>query len=722
LNNNFVTNREKIHFYKSLFRGREDVFAKRWESADRTRKGYTPVCKNEWKSGLCLKLGRGKCRDCSNKEYASFDDYRLIEHLSGKKAYGLYPLLSDNTSYFLAIDFDGKNWQKDVEKFIKICKEYRLEANIERSNSGNGGHAWFFFEDKYPAEKSRFIFKALLEKIGAIDKFSPDASFDRIFPSQDSLNKDGMGNLILLPLQGNSKEIGNTVFMKSNLSEPIEDQWENLSEITKISHKFLDNLYDKLSGIIFNQSKDMGNVLQIEISNRLIIKNRNMPQNLINFLKENLNFFNPEYAIKKKMGIGVYNVEKYFNLIEPIGSAIAVPRGFVGKLLRFLDEQGLKYVIEDNRVKLDPVKFESSLKLRDYQNTAHTDLMLSEQGILVAPPGSGKTIIGLELITQLKQPAMIIVHKKQIFNQWVERIESFLNIPKKQIGQICSGKKEIGEKITVAMIQTLNRIDTKEIDQKFGLVMVDECHHMPAKMFRNVITKFNPFYLYGLTATPDRKYKDERLIFIYLGEVLHKIGGGVDANPSQNSGSNQKLEIKTRETDFSIPFRMTMDNSQLVYKMLIFDTKRNEQICSDAALQVRSGSKCLILTERVEHVDALNAYLSGEFETIALSGALTEKNRKIKLDQIETGYFDIIIATGQLLGEGTDISSLDTLFLVYPCSFSGKLTQYIGRITRKFNEKTNSKVYDYRDLKVSYLDRIYKRRKSYYGKNNFKIL
>lgn len=258
-----LTREQQLEVFKNLFRGREDVFAMRWQSADGNRKGYTPVCKNEWKNGLCLKLGRGKCRDCSNKEYASLNDFYLAEHLSGKKAYGLYPLLSDNTSYFLAVDFDGKNWQKDVQKFIKICKEYGLEANIERSNSGNGAHAWFFLEDKYPAEKSRFIFQALLEKIGAIDKFSPDASFDRIFPSQDSLDKDGIGNLILLPLQGNSKEMGNTVFMKSNLSEPIENQWSYLSGITKISHKFLDSIYEKLSGVSFDQSKDTSNVLQI---------------------------------------------------------------------------------------------------------------------------------------------------------------------------------------------------------------------------------------------------------------------------------------------------------------------------------------------------------------------------------------------------------------------------------------------------------------------------
>jgi len=146
-----LSNQEEIKLYKNLFRGREDVFAMRWQSKDGTRKGYTPVCKNEWKSGYCLKLNRGKCRDCENKEYAPLDDFRLAEHLSGKKAYGLYPLLQNGTSYFLATDFDGKNWQKDIKKFVKICKKFNLHPNIERSNSGNGCHAWFFFKEKYPA-------------------------------------------------------------------------------------------------------------------------------------------------------------------------------------------------------------------------------------------------------------------------------------------------------------------------------------------------------------------------------------------------------------------------------------------------------------------------------------------------------------------------------------------------------------------------------------------
>ena len=155
--------------------------------------------------------------------------------------------------------------------------------------------------------------------------------------------------------------------------------------------------------------------------------------------------------------------------------------------------------------------------------------------------------MGLELIAKLKQPALIIVHKRQIFDQWIERIESFLNIPKRKIGQFSSTKKDPGKIITIAMIQTLSRMkNIKEIKDNFGLIIVDECHHMPAKMFRGVITNFNPYYLYGLTATPERKNNDTKLIFIYLGDILHTIQGEqirrLDQKEKTNS-THHKLDM-----------------------------------------------------------------------------------------------------------------------------------------------------------------------------------
>ncbi|MBM2821052.1 MAG: type restriction enzyme, res subunit [Candidatus Berkelbacteria bacterium] len=719
-----LTNQEKINLYQNLFRGRGDVFAVRWQSADGIRKGYTPVCVNEWKPGLCLKLEHGRCRDCANKHYAVWNDFYLAKHLAGQKAYGTYPLLADGNSYFLAVDFDGENWHKDALKFVKICKENNIKTYIERSNSGNGCHFWFFFNNSYPAEKSRLIFQTLLEKAHLINQFDKDASFDRIFPCQDSIKEDGLGNLIMLPLQGSARALGNTIFINIEKIEPFDDQWRYLKHIQKIETQFLDKLYNKLFGIQADAVHDKSQKLRIEIANKLILHGNNLPSSLVGFLKENLNFTNPEYIIKKRIGVSTYNLEKYFNLIDSKPNQTELPRGFLSELLRLLGEQNISYQIKDGRVKLKKVRFDSTLKLLEYQQKAMRDLLLNEQGILVASPGSGKTIIGLALIARLEQPTLILTHKRQIFNQWIERIESFLNIPKKEIGQICSVKKQVGSKITVAMIQTLYRMDLKDMRQKFGLLLVDECHHMPAKMFRQVITQFNSYYLYGLTATPERKYKDERLIFVYLGDILHQI----ETIPNQSSQTKNPvhnkngLEVIITETKFNIPFKVTLNNSQLLLKCLIFDTQRNQQICADIVNESKNGSKCLVLTERKEHTEVLNAYLSKEIETIVLTGELTAKKKKERFEQIQSGHFQVLIATGQLLGEGTDISSLDCLFLVYPCSFSGKLTQYIGRITRKFNEDVSGKIYDYRDSKIDYLDRIFKRRMSYYKKNKLKIL
>jgi len=358
----------------------------------------------------------------------------------------------------------------------------------------------------------------------------------------------------------------------------------------------------------------------------------------------------------------------------------------------------------------------------NYQKEAENDLVSSENGILVAPPGSGKTIIGIDLIAKLQQPALILVHKKQIFNQWLERIEHFLNIPKREIGRIASNKKKIGDKITVAMVQSLNRMgDLKDTFDKFGIILVDECHHMPSKMFRSVITKFRSYYLYGLTATPERKNNDEDLIFIYLGEILHEISKNFAERASlgnklkTKTSEKSKLDVIIRETDLTVPFKVKTDNFKILSKILIFDSARNIQIVGDIKSETEKGLKCLVLTERREHVEVLSYYLKREYEIITLTGDLTDKQRREKIKQIESGNFQLLLATGQLIGEGTDFPNLDCLFLVYPFAFSGKLTQYIGRIQR--GGSADKIIYDYRDIKIEYLERFFKKRSKYYKKN-----
>lgn len=293
-----------------------------------------------------------------------------------------------------------------------------------------------------------------------------------------------------------------------------------------------------------------------------------------------------------------------------------------------------------------------------------------------------------------------------------------MNIPKREIGQFCSNKRKLGDKVTVAMVQTLNRLDgLKEISDKFGTVLIDECHHMPAKMFRRIITRLNPFYLYGFTATPERKNNDTKLIFIYLGEILHEITGQYQekSGKHKNSSGKSNSKIFVKKTDLAVPFKIKTDNFQVLSKIISFDSKRNGQIAEDINREASKGLKCLVLSERKEHLDVLSYYLKRGRETIIITGDLSEKQKREKIKQVEAGNFQILLATGQLIGEGTDFPNLDCLFLIFPFAFSGKLTQYIGRIQRGDNKEKI--IYDYRDINVDFLEKLFKKRRKYYEKN-----
>jgi len=707
--------------YKKLFRGREDIYAVRWEKDGKG--GYMPAYKVDWNEYNKHKATGGNFSTFKNKKPEAFNDVALNEHLIGNKTIGVYPLLIDNTSCFVAADFDEANWLMESKALISECHKSSIPAYLERSRSGNGGHVWIFLKEAYPAFKSRKIVLELIRKALNFSDFDKEVSFDRLFPNQDYHSRQGFGNLIALPLQGNALKNNNSCFIHLDTLLPFADQWDFLNSIQFTDTNVLDNLYSEFAELSQDTSialpfiKPNGG-LQIIIRNQIFIHRSQLSPKIIAFIRDNLNFLNTDYLIKKKIGKSIYKTEKYFNLIEERENEIMLPRGFVAQLVNFCKTNNIPFEIIDERKKLKGVNFKSKIQLFDYQYDVLEITDKKDFGVIVAPPGSGKTVMGLEIIARKSQPTLIIVHRKQLLDQWVERIQNFLSIPKKDIGQITSGKYKKGKQITVAMIQSLKSEEIiNEISNSFGNIIVDECHHIPAKTFRETISSFNPFYLYGLTATPKRKNNDEKLIYIFVGEILAQVNPDYKNEYPGNETTN--IQVNIRETNLYAPFDYQIDKYETISKILIYDCSRNKIIVDDIINQVNNGKRGLVLTERKEHVNVLNLYLKDRFETITITGDDSESNRKLKLEQIKLGHFQVLISTGQFFGEGMDIDTLECLFLVYPFAFEGKLIQYIGRIQRSEQPPI---IFDYRDSNIDYFEKLFKQRNRYYKKLAKKIL
>lgn len=695
---------DQIHLFCSLFKGREDVFAVRWEKGNKS--GYMPAIFYDPYHLRAHKMSGGTFQNFSGKSYLKLTEEQVQRHLDGFHQIGIYPLLQDNTTWFLVADFDKANWQNEAIAFLNACKEKEIPAYLERSRSGNGGHVWIFFNEPYPAVRSRKIFISILEQSGAFSFFDKSSSFDRLFPNQDFLSGKGFGNLIALPFYKPTFEKGNSCFINTESFKPIPDQWNFLKNIQKVSIIQLNQLFTGLNSYAqFNTPIANNNKLNIFLNKNVRLSRTGLSSTLINFLKEELNFANSEYYIKKKSGRNTFETVRYFKLIEETESEVFIPRGFIGKLLRFCKELNIEFNFVDERKLSTSISYSFHALLKNYQIGVIEAVSKKDFGVIVAPPGSGKTIIGLKIIADKSQPALIIVHRKQLLEQWADRIEAFIGIPKRDIGIIGHGKSRIGKQITLATIQSLPK-QIESLQNKFGIIIVDECHHIPAETFRNTIEKLATYYLYGLTATPFRKYNDGKIIFTHLGEII----ATVQPNEIENY---KQAKIIIRNTELDVPYNSKTDSFESLSKILVHDTARNKLILGDVKSEVSQGKKAVIITERKEHIDALYLFLKQSHEVITLSGEDSETSRKTKWKLLKEGNFQILITTGQYFGEGTDLQSISCLFLIYPFSFEGKLIQYIGRVQRS---EINPTIYDYRDYKIDYLNKLFLKRNTYYRK------
>lgn len=451
-------------------------------------------------------------------------------------------------------------------------------------------------------------------------------------------------------------------------------------------------------------------VLQIAVGEQIALPKTRVNGALRKFLRDTLFILNSEYIIKERIGKPLYNVPKFFNLIEESLPYVLLPRGFLGQLTDFLTKEHIAYEVTYNHPQLAACKYSSIIQLKPAQIPIVEQALKAGSGVIVAPPGSGKTIMGLELIARHGKPALILTHRKQLLDQWVAQIQEQLGLPKKQIGRYSSAYKKPSERVSVGLLQSFARAkDLTEFTDKFGVIIVDECHHIPATTFRAVISRLNATHIYGLTATPKRKHNDERLIYLYIGDIV----ATMEASPVIHDSKQPGFTLTVRKTSLQLPFDWKQDQFELLAKVICYDTTRNELLVKDVMQQVRLKRKTLVLSERKEHLAMLDLYLRDQANVIVFSGDDSASKRAAKLQRIHDGDYDVLLATGQIFGEGMHVANIEALILAFPFAFEGKLAQYVGRLLHSTKPR---ELVDYHDAQVAVLDKQYKQRLRYYKK------
>ena len=730
---------EKVRLFRQLFRGRDEVFPTRFVSKKTGKPGYAPACTNKFVPGICG-LPKVKCGECPNQAFVPVDDAAVLAHLQGRHVMGVYPLLEDETCWFLAVDFDRSTWKSDVVAFVATCRHAGLPVAVERSHSGNGAHVWFFFRERVPAAVARRMGCSLItETMFRRHELSMD-SYDRLFPSQDTMPRGGFGNLIALPLQHGPRQKGNTVFLDEQLEAlPHDAQWAYLAALPRIDRRTVERiaadaaLRGSVIGVRRVEPTDQEEAepwarppsgrphsLQIAeplpervravLSQRLFVEKAGLPSPMLNAIKRLAAFQNPEFYKKQRMRLSTALTPRVISCAEERGRHIGLPRGCGSDLEALLREHGVALDVEDRRESGEtlPVAFHG--ELTPVQREAARALLAHEIGVLVAPPGVGKTVVGAYLMAQRACSTLVLVHRRPLLDQWRIQLSLFLGVEPKAIGQLGGGKRSATGLLDVAMIQSLVRAGkVADLVAGYGQVVVDECHHVPAVSFERVLAEVKARYVVGLTATPHRRDGQHPIAEMQLGPPRFK----VDAR-SEAARRPFLHRLIVRPSAFSEPFRSGMPSIQEIYTALVADQKRNELILNDVIACLEEGRSPILLTERKDHLEFFADRLRGfARHLVVLHGGMTVRGRNAARDELSAippGQERLVLATGRYVGEGFDDARLDTLFLALPVSWKGTLVQYTGRLHRLHPGKTEVRIYDYVDREVPTLLRMFERR------------
>lgn len=753
---------ERIRLFQSLFKGREDVFARRWFSKTTGKSGYQPVCINEWKQGLCDKK-KYRCAMCPNRSFAPLTTQDMYRHLEGKDEYccdvvGLYAIMQDNNCAFLCADFDDKNckygYKEDVLAYVGVCREWLIPYAIERSRSGNGAHVWIFFEAPLPASKARRLGNAILTEAMTRNGQMSFNSYDRFFPNQDYLPEGGFGNLVALPLQGQPRRKENSVFVDNDFLV-YKDQWAFLYNLKKIQESTVDQLlrlhYQEELGKLSMSSEskpwvtplpqnitqeDFHAKVEIIKADKLYIPLKAVSAKVLNHLKRIAAFKNPEFYSKQALRLSTYAIPRIISCFDITNEYLAMPRGCEDATRSFLNDNTVTYTITDKTNHGNKISVSFQGEEREEQLEAINALLPYTNGILHATTAFGKTVTAAAIIARKKVNTLILVHSKALLKQWHDRLTEFLNIEYPQheeknkhgrrkvfspIGCFDSSGNTLHGIIDIALIQScLDEDGVKPFVQDYGMVIVDECHHVSSITFEQVLMSIKAHTIYGLTATPIRKDGHQPIIFMQCGPIRFS--------------TDVKSQIAKQSFDrFLIP-RFTSYNSILedrlsiatLYKYLSEDEIRNNLIVEDICKAVNTGRTPIILTNRTAHVSVLADKLKATIKNvISLTGIGTTKEKRETMQRLQTipdSEQLVIVATGKYVGEGFDYPRLDTLFLALPISWKGLLTQYAGRLHREYEGKKDVRIYDYIDIHEPICDSMYRKRLKGYAAIGYKTI
>ena len=733
------TSSEKVALFLELFRGRTDVYPRRWVNAKKGTKGYSPACANEWVRGVCEKPSV-KCGECPNQAFIPVTERTVHDHFRGHHVIGVYPMLEDETCWFLAVDFDKGGWRDDVAAFTATCKSKDVPFAVERSRSGDGAHVWFFFTTPIPAGVARKMGCYLITETMAQRHELSMASYDRLFPNQDTMPRGGFGNLIALPFQDGPRQQGNSVFVDGTWT-PYPDQWGFLASIGRMIPGQVEALVldaqakGQVLGVRTSESSDdertdapwkrrpsrraakliisesLPALVRCVLSQLVFVETAGLPSQLINQIKRLAAFQNPEFYKKQAMRLSTALTPRVISCAEDHPHHIGLPRGCLPDLEKLLAGLGVALEVEDERTDGEPLDVCFSGDLSPIQEQSVQALVEHDFGVFVAPPGSGKTVVGANLVARRGRSTLVLVHRTQLLEQWIAQLALFLDLKPKEIGQIGGGKRKPTGRLDVAMIQSLARGDAvNDTVANYGHVIVDECHHVPAVSFERVMREVKARYVTGLTATPHRRDGHHPILHLQLGPVRSFIDP-----KSQAAAQPFAHKLIVRSTEFRLAGDAVADAGiQEIYRQIAIDEGRNRLIVDDVIQALEEKRSPILLTERRDHLDYFVEKLRGPARNlIVLHGGMKAKDRRAAIEQltsIPVTEERLVVATGRFIGEGFDDARLDTLFLAMPVSWRGTLVQYAGRLHRKHHGKTEVRIMDYVDRDVPMLARMFEKR------------